>query len=147
MRAVTPTRRESFVETAFVVVGAANAIRGILVGNTAMAVGGLVLLGVIVAGLAFGPVVSRLFLRVFRRPLGKWWFRVFALVFAISVLTDVTRGIAAIADHDWGSLLFYAVRLPADAVLTTDFATWSRRIGNGTNRPNATAPLSGHRTP
>jgi hypothetical protein len=147
MRAVTLAWRDCFVETAFVVLGAANAIRGILIGDTAMAVGGLVLLGLIVARLAFGPVVARLFLRVFRRPPGKWWGRIFALVFAISVLTDVTRGISAIANDDWGSLLFYAVRLPADAVLMTDFATWSRRIGNGTDRPNATASLSGHRMP
>jgi hypothetical protein len=147
MHAVNPARREFFVETAFVVIGAANAIRGILVGNTAMAVSGFVLLGLIVATLAFGPVVARLFLRVFRRPPGKRWARVFAVVFAISVLTDVTRGISAIANHDWGSLLFYAARLPADAVLMTHFATWSRRIDYGTNRPNATASLSGHRAP
>jgi hypothetical protein len=145
MRAVTPARREFFVETAFVVVGAANAIRGLLVGNTAMAVGGLILLGLIVVGLAFGPVVAQLFLRVFRRPPGKWWTRVFAAVFAISVITDVARGISATANRDWGSLLFYAVRLPADAVLTIDFVTWSRRIGNGTSRLNAVASPSGHR--
>ncbi len=147
MRAVTPARREFFVETAFVVIGAANAIRGVLVGDTPMAVAGLVLLGLIVVGLAFGPVVARLFLRVFRRPPGVWWGRVFAVVFAISVLTDVTRGISAITNHDWGSLLFHAVRLPADAVLMTDSAAWSRRIGNSTNRPNDTASLSGHRAP
>src|ERR1700682_6075203 len=106
MRVVTLARREFFVETAFVVVGAANTIRGILVGNTAMAVGGLVLLGLIVASLAFGAVVARLFLRVFRRPPGKWLGRVFAVAFALSVLTDVTRGISAIANHDCGAFSF-----------------------------------------
>ena len=142
MGAVTPARRDFFVETAFVVVGTANAIRGTLVGNAAMAVGGFVLLGLIVSSFAFGPVLARLFLWIFRRPPGKWWGRVFAVLLGISVLTDTVRGISAIANRDWGSLLFYAARLPADAVLLTYFATWSRRIDNRTKPTNATASPS-----
>jgi hypothetical protein len=127
MRAVTEARRDLIVEVSFVVVGSANAIRGILVDNVGLAVGGLILLALVVATLAFGPVAWRLLPRFLRRPWSKWMRRVFLACFLSYVVVDVINCITSTTRHDWGSTLFYAVKLPADSGLLFGVATSSTR--------------------
>ncbi len=124
--AVTKAGREFIVDVAFVVLGTANAIRGLAVGDTALVIGGLFLLALIVTELAIGPKMHRLYLRIFRRPPGARIRRVIVAFFGLAILADAIQLIPSAVNRDWWAFLFHALRLAAGSVILVDFRAWSR---------------------
>ena len=136
---MTKARREFIVEVSFVVLGSANAIRGLLVGNAGLTVGGLILLALVVARLALGPALWRLFPRFLRRPPRTWTRRVFLAVWVSYLVADAIRCVTSANRHDWGACAFYAVLLPADSGLLYGVATWTHRRGAASRQESAAA--------
>jgi len=119
MRCVSPARREFVTEVSFVALGSANSIRGVLVGDIGLAIGGLVLMALIVADLAFGPVLVRAYFRVFRHRPGRRALQVLRALFAVAIIADFAGCVASCSRRDWGGGLFYGVRTTAEFGVVT----------------------------
>jgi hypothetical protein len=133
---MSPVRREFMTEVSFVVIGSANSIRGLVVGDIGLAVGGLVLMALILTDLAFGPLLRRLLRRLVRRPPGRRTQRVVIALFALAIISDVARCFAAVSHRDWGGCLFYGLRMTAGTGVLTGIATWpSRKVAVTTSWP------------
>jgi len=115
MRVVISEQREFALDAYFVVIGSANAIRGLAVGEPVLAVGGLILMALVLTDLLFEPVLGRLVMRLFRRAPGKWTRRALVAFFVIAVVTDGIHAVTSATRADWGTCFFYALRMAAGA--------------------------------
>jgi MFS family permease len=138
IRFVSPTLREFVMDVSFVTIGSENSIRGIAVGDIGLAIAGLVLMAMIVTELAFGPVLGRLYLRLFRRPPGRRSLQIAIALIGIGTVSDGARCVTSFSHGDWGSGLFYGLRMTAGAGILSGIPVWlPRNVAGGTHQQSA----------
>jgi hypothetical protein len=119
--------RVFIVDVSFVIVGTADAIRGLIDGSLWRTLAGLLLIAVVLLAVASGPSLGQVLLRWFGRQ-NRWRRRWVIGVIALLIVAEASHVVSAASRQEWGNCVFHGVRAAAAIGLVVVVVQPRRRV-------------------